>query len=346
MKLLIAVLTLCLLGAPVFADSDGETEAAQHTAEVNAVIETVTELLEEARQTAPTDRSSALRAYLLLREADAVVTRALAAYPEADSLGELEAHPAAQLQDGPIAAAAGHVVSLCDGLPPRDCLFTETERVAAQIVQTSRYVPSRAMPLSDIAEARAKVGQLAEAKRFWSEAERIVVQPESAINRASELQVIAGAQAGAENMAEATRLWSAAERSLTKIKRTEARASALSHIAKTRAAAGQLAEATRFWSEAERIVVQPERRLGRSKRAWALYRIAGSLAQSGQFTEAERIAVQIEGNHQSWALRDIAGSLAEAAKYAEAERIAVQLARTGKHAGDRAKALSLIASEL
>ena len=485
MKFLSGVLTLCLLAAPVFADADGETEAAKHTAEVDAVIETATELLEEARQTVPTDRPSALRAYLLLREADAAVTRALAAHPEAGNLSELKAHPAAQLQDGPIATAARQVVSRCEGHPPRDCLFAEAERIVAQIVRKSEFASSRALPLSNIAAERAKVGQLAEATRLWTEAERFAAQHESAIYRASELQVIAGAradagqfaeaeriaarikepsyrasafcdiagaQAKAENMAEATRLWAEVEQSLAQIEsasseasalvyfvgslakagqlaeaedivtritdsryrapaladiagartkagqfaeaeriakrisrasyralalsdiagaqaragnmaeatrlweeaeqttaeinRSEAWASALSHMARTRAAAGQSVEATRLWSEAERIIAEPERRLGRPNRSFAFYRIAGSLAEAGQFAEAERIAVQIEDSLLGWSLRDIAGLLAEAGKYAEAERIAALLAPTGKLSQYRAEALSLIASEL
>jgi hypothetical protein len=86
--------------------------------------------------------------------------------------------------------------------------------------------------------------------------------------------------------------------------------------------------------------------LDRSKRSFAFYRIAGSLAEAGRFAEAERIAVQIEDSLRAWSLRDIAGLLAEAGKYAEAERIAAQLAPAGRLSEYRAEALSLIAREL
>ena len=69
------------------ASAQAELEATNQTREVDPVLASVVGLLEEASNAAPTDRDSALRAYLMLREADTLVAHATEAYPLAGNLG-------------------------------------------------------------------------------------------------------------------------------------------------------------------------------------------------------------------------------------------------------------------
>jgi hypothetical protein len=168
MKFVSTIIILHLLATPALADSaqeatvgHGQIEAAQQAAEVRAIFASVSNLVGAAEQIAPTTRSAALRAYLLLREADTAASHAWRKYPIATSnLNDLKAHPVAQLQNGALAAAASRVASLCYGHSPSDCLFTEAEGIAAQIEQAR----SQAILLSEITKARAATGQFTEAE--------------------------------------------------------------------------------------------------------------------------------------------------------------------------------------
>jgi len=348
LKLFPAAFTLCLLISPAFADPQEDT-GARPSADADSVIATITEILEEARQIAPTDRQSALRAYLLLREAKATLTRAQVVFPEATSL-----------EDAAIASAS-RVASLCDGNAPRDCMFAEAESLAVR--SGDLLVGSSA--LIAIAEARARAGQLdeaasvamqiipgtgyrgmaltriaiahAEAGQFFK-AIRMATQTGGADRQARVLSGIAGAMADQGEMTRATQFWSQAERKAKQAKNDSRQALALRHIGRALAGVGRLAEAERIWSEAENIAMQIEDTMSRDR---ALGAIARSRAQVGQFAEAERIATQIAFyTYRTATLTSIAGARAEAGQVAKAERISEQI----EDAFHRAQALSHIAA--
>lgn len=144
------------------AVAQGEIEAARPAREVNAIIVSVIGLLEAAEGIVPHDRTSAMQAYLMLREADASVARAKRDFPLAENLALLEHNKSVRSRDKKIAEAAGRVSGFCDNLTPQNCLFAEAERLTEGI----EGGVEKTWPLATIAQARADAGQPDDAVRL------------------------------------------------------------------------------------------------------------------------------------------------------------------------------------
>jgi tetratricopeptide (TPR) repeat protein len=109
--------------------------ATQAVAEVR---EEVRILMAEAASMKPADFPTAMRQYLLLREADALVERALAAGPPVKELAPLIKAEAIENRAGRIKAAAARVGGFCEGRGPRDCLLEEAEALMAKPPEVDR----------------------------------------------------------------------------------------------------------------------------------------------------------------------------------------------------------------
>ena len=284
------------------ASTLSEIEANSQTREVNGIIVHVMKLLEDVSASAPKDKPSAMRAYLLLREADAAVMRATEAFPLAASLDLLEANDLVRRRGSSIEEAAQRVASYCDGLAPQTCLLAEAERLTADVDD----VLSRATALLEIGRAWAQAGQEAEAFRLCAEAEQISAEVAKSHARGTILLNIANSYAEAENQAAALHIWSEVEKIARGHDTPFSRAGTLYEIGLSMIEAGRQDKAYQLWSDAERIAFEIEEE---DSRGWMMRDLVKAWAKAGNLAQAERIAFNIKQlSYQAGALHDIGGA--------------------------------------
>ena len=228
----------------VEAISNAQAEISQDsdTESVNDVIATATRLLETAASLEVAELEVALQAYLMMREADAMLTSAPERFPFARNLDVLETTDVFQQRAELMTEASQQVVNLCDGNLPKSCLLLEAELIARGIGDDD----TRRRELIEIASELARTGQVVEA-------ERIARELEDDEKRRSALIVIAVVLAETGQVVEAQEMLSEVERLARGIADDRDRSIALSRLAVALAETGQVVEAQEMLSEVERI---------------------------------------------------------------------------------------------
>ncbi|NJN37350.1 MAG: hypothetical protein HC794_10300 [Nitrospiraceae bacterium] len=87
--------------------------------------------LDQAATLHAADRETALRRFLLLREADGIVEEALAASPPQPEFATFATPEAKTERAALIGAAAKDFAAFCEGREPRECLLAEAEELMA-----------------------------------------------------------------------------------------------------------------------------------------------------------------------------------------------------------------------
>jgi tetratricopeptide (TPR) repeat protein len=285
--------------------------ATQAVAEVR---EEVRLLMAEAASMKPADFPAAMRQYLLLREADALVERALTAGPPDKELAPL------------IKAAAARVAGFCEGRAPRDCLFAEAERIAMGVEGIVPEMPS--MTIRGRAEVLGYLAYaLAEAGRF-TEAERIIAVNADSIWHEDWLSGLITLLAQAGQFSEAKRVAAGIEDPATLGRSLNQIALELAHAGQSEAVLPVLAKAELAAAGIEDLEFQ----------ALVLSETARTYAEARQFAEAERVTAAIQDPFgRDWALRDIAVAYAAAGRLTDAERVITGIVdafwRVGARAG-------------
>ena len=180
--------------------------------------------------------------------------------------------------------------------------FSQAEQVA-QAIQGSE---SRALAFKDLAVTLIQLGHQAEAMTFFKKAEEVahtISKPDSILSKIALALAYAGQFTEAEQVALA-------------IKNPTNRALALNDLAIALNQAGQQLEAVVLFLKAGEIARN-------SKSNAALRELASSLAEVGQFIEAEQAALAISFlESRSEALRELVIALVQSEQFTEAERMA------------------------
>jgi tetratricopeptide (TPR) repeat protein len=229
---------------------------------------------------------------------------------------------------------------------------------AEQVTQAIKGSESRALIFKDLAVTLIQLGHRAEAMTFFKKAEEVAqISKSNSIFSKLALALIQ------------TEQFTEAERVALIIERAESGALALNNIAIALIQAGQQLKAIALLLKAGEIARNSKsntalRQVARSlaevgqfieaeqaalaisfleSRSEALRELVVALVQTEQFTEAERVARSIESiNSRTWALKELINALVQAGQFTQAE----QLARSIEVARSRALALKWLASAL